>query len=277
MANTTVYGGLTATSKDGLLIDSGVFFKDFVYGTDTAASALAAGKCIGVTQGGGAFTAIPSMRQIAVDGVKGAVVGFEVIDFWDIKISANILDISANAIKLALGAYTSTVEADGFYDMIVAKNYLTDSDYNTNITFVGKVLGTSKPIIIAVKNTLNTKGISLSPQDNKEGVMALEFKGHYTSADLTTPPATIYYPKTEGDISGTVTDGGAPVEGATVTVVIDSETFTTTTAATTGAYSIIDLPYGAITVTATKGAKSGTDTGTVVAGTTTALGAIAIV
>ncbi len=276
MANQDIYGGFTSGTKNNLFIDAGVYFKNFIYGTDTFTSALAAGKCIGATQGGGSFSAVPKMRAIQVDGVKGAAKGLQVIDSWEVKMSANILEVSADSIKNALAAFENTVEADGFYDKIEARNYILDDDYIDNIAFVGKIIGTSKPIIIIIKNVLNTKGLTLTPQDNKEGLIQLEFMAHYDSTDLDSPPFEIYHPKSEGNISGTVTDGGTPVAGATVTVTIDGETFTTTTAATTGAYLLEDLPYGAVTVTATKDAKTGTDTGTVVAGATTAFGAIAI-
>lgn len=272
--NQTVYSGVTSTTVKEIVLDAGAFFKNFVYGTDTYASALAAGKCIGATQGGGTFKAVPTMRQIPVDGIKGKMKGLEVVQAWDVNMAANLLQINADTIALALGMSTETVDA--FYEKIVGKNYVLDTDYFTNITYVGKDLGTSKPIVIVVQNALNTTGLNLTFADNAEAVMAVDFAGHYTSSTPDTPPFEIYNPKAEGSISGTVTDGGTPDVGATVVATVGTETFTTTTT-TGGVYQIDYLPYGSVAVVATHGAKTGSDSGTVVAGTTTALGAIAIV
>jgi hypothetical protein len=276
MANTNTYTGFNASTSKRLMLDAGAVFKNFDVATDTYATAKAAGKLIGATQGGNSFAAIPTIRQIAIDGVKGAAKGLEVIDAWEVTLTTNILEVSKDTIELALATSRATGDTfNDFYDKIQAENYILDADYLTNVTFMGKISGTSEPVIIQVKNAMNTTGLTLSAADNAEGVIVMTFRGHYDTADLNTPPFVVYFPKAEGGISGTVTDTGTPVEGATVTVTIETTNFTTTTDSS-GAYTLTGIPYGDVTVTATKGAKTGTDTGTVVAGTTTALGAIAI-
>lgn len=274
--NTSTYSGFTAGTSQKLMLDAGAFFKNYDTATDTFATAVAAGKLIGASQGGGSFSAIPTIRQIAIDGVKGAAKGTEVIDMWEVLMTANILEVSKETIELALATSKVTSQSpNDFYDKIEAENYIMDSDYIDNITFIGKISGTSKPVIIQVLNAMNTTGLTLTTADNAEAKIVMTFKGHYSSSGLDSPPFVVNYPRAEGAISGTVTDTGSPVDGATVTVTIEGENFTDTTGAD-GAYLIEGLPYGDVTVTATKDAKSGTDTGTVVAGTTTALGAIAI-
>jgi hypothetical protein len=272
----TTYSGFSTDSALGYQLDAGAYFVNFDIATDTYATAKAAGKLLGATQGGGSFTATPEMRTINVDGVKGAAKGNQVIDSWDVMMSPTVLELSKELMAYALATSTNTEEA--FYNKIQANNYICDDDYLTNITFVGRLSGTQKPIIIQIFNAVNTNGITLESADNSEGTIAMEFKGHYDASDLDSPPFAIYFPKAEGTISGTVEDAATPVEGATVTVTIDGEDLTATTAAD-GTFTICNVPYGTgYTVTATKDAKTGTATDlTVVAGQDTDAGTIAIV
>ena len=50
--NTSTYSGFSAGTSNKLMLDAGAFFKNFAVGTDTYATAKAAGKLIGATQGG---------------------------------------------------------------------------------------------------------------------------------------------------------------------------------------------------------------------------------
>ena len=65
---------------------------------------------------------------------------------------------------------------------------------NENITYVGTISGSDKPVIIQVLNSINTEGLSLSMQDKSETVIAATFTGHYDDDD-DNPPFKIYYPK----------------------------------------------------------------------------------
>jgi len=273
--NNVTYNGYTADTPKNIQLDAGAYFIDFDVAVDTFASAKAAGKLLGATQGGGSFSAVPEIRTIEVDGVKGSAKGLSVIDSWEVMMTPTMLELSPEIIANALASSTTTEEA--FYNKIQANNYICDDDYKGNITFIGKISGTNKPVIIQILNAVSMNGISLESSDNSEGTLALEFKGHYDSTDLDSPPFVIYYPKAEGTISGIVEDASVPVEGATVTVAIDGEDLTATTA-TDGTFTICNVPYGTgYTVTATKGAKSGSVTPiTVVGGQDTDAGTIAI-
>lgn len=275
--NPITYSGFNEKTAKNIQFDAGSYFKNFDIDTDTYATAKAAGKLLGATQGGGSFSAVPTMRDIEVDGVKGSAKGLSVLDTWEVMMSMNLLELNKENIAAAL--VTGTITEEDFYDKIEAGNYICDENYIENITFVGRISGTQKPMIIQIFNAINTNGLSITSADNAEGVVALEFKAHYDATDLDTVPFVIYYPKGEGTITGTVTDTGTPVEGATVTLTIGTTTFTTTTAATTGAFTLTNIPYGTdYTITATKATKIGNITGVdVEAGDTTAAGAIAIV
>lgn len=193
MAKPKVYSGFTATTAEKLLLDAGAFFKNFVIATDTFDTAVTAGKLIGATSGGGSFSAVPTVRKIEIDGVKGAAKGLEVIDEWVVNITANVKEVSENSILLALGAAESEVGATG-YKKITANNYIELTDYLDNVVWVGRLSGSSKPVIIEVKNAISLGGLTLNMVDKAEGLISTTFTGHYDATDLDTPPFSIHYP-----------------------------------------------------------------------------------
>lgn len=187
------YSGFTEETADSLLLDAGAFFKDYELGTDTPQTAIAAGKLIGATQGGGEFSAVPTVRQIEIDGVKGRAKGLEIIDDWDVYIKANVVEVKQETIKAALAA-SKTSEVEN-YTKIQAVNNLELTDYIDNITWVGTLSGSDKPVIIQIFNALDTDGLKLTTKDKGETVIEMTFYGHYAQDDLQSPPFAIYYPK----------------------------------------------------------------------------------
>ena len=98
-----MFSGFSAGTAKHLQLDAGAFLKNFDPAQDTWESAKAT-KLIGATSGGGSFSAVPTVRRIEVDGVKGAVKGLETIDEWAVTLTANVKEVTAESIKLALGA-----------------------------------------------------------------------------------------------------------------------------------------------------------------------------
>lgn len=196
------FSGFTKNTPEHLLLDAGAFFKNFIYepkgtGNDTFDSAVAAGKLIGATQGGGEFSAAPSIRQIEVDGVKGRAKGLEVIDSWDVYMKATILETTSESIKAALSAATVDTTSDKNYDVITGNAAIELDDYVDNVTWIGTLSGSSEPVIIQVYNVLNTDGLKLTVKDKGEATIPVTFYGHYPPEDLDSPPFKIFYPKKE--------------------------------------------------------------------------------
>lgn len=191
------FSGFTDKTAENLVLDAGAFFKNYDIKTDTFDSAVAAGKLIGATRDGGEFSAVPDIRQINVDGVKGRAKGLETLDSWDVYIKANVLEINEETIKYALASAKVSESENTDYDQIKAKNNIELSDYIENITWVGTLSGSDKPVIIQVFNALNTDGLKLTVKDKNEGVIAMTFYGHYETKDLNTPPFNILYPKSK--------------------------------------------------------------------------------
>lgn len=194
-----MFSGVTSNTSKHLQLDAGAFLKNYDPATDTWSTAKAT-KLIGATAGGGSFAAVPTIRRIEVDGVKGATKGFEALDEWTVTMTANVKEITVDAIKLALATGTSTAtkspssETSNNYDKVTASNDLADSDYLTNITWVGTLSGSTLPVIIVLKNALCTNGLTLTTADKSEGVIAITLTGHYDPSDLTKVPFEIYYP-----------------------------------------------------------------------------------
>lgn len=189
------YSGFTTETAKSLLLNAGAYFKNFDVSTDNFDSAVTAGKLIGATKGGGEFSAVPEIRQIEVDGVAGRAKGLETIDSWDIYLKANVLEVKETTIQSGLAASSVDTSTNTDYDIITASNNLEVSDYIDNITWVGTLSGSNKPVIIQIFNALNTEGLKFSTTDKAEATISLTFYAHYTQDDLDTPPFKIYYPK----------------------------------------------------------------------------------
>lgn len=189
------YSGFTTETAKSLLLNAGAYFKNFDVSTDDFDSAVTAGKLIGATKGGGEFSAVPEIRQIEVDGVAGRAKGLETIDSWDIYLKANVLEVKEATIQSGLAASSVDSTTNAEYDIIMASNNLEVSDYIDNITWVGTLSGSNKPVIIQIFNALNTEGLKFSTTDKAEATISLTFYAHYTQDDLDTPPFKIYYPK----------------------------------------------------------------------------------
>ena len=180
--------GFNADTSKNLLLDAGAVYKNF---NKTAFT----GTLIGATQGGNSFMVQPNMRNIPIDGVKSEYVkGLTVIDSVEVSLTTNLLEVTKDTLKMALGAITETSH-DSDYDSIKGKQYLTDNDYLENIAYVGKLSGSKKPVIIIINNALNHGGLSLDMQDAAEGKLPITFHGHVDSSDLENPPFEILYPK----------------------------------------------------------------------------------
>lgn len=207
MAKCDGYSGFTKDTAENLLLDAGAFFIDFDIEKDDFESAVEDGKLLGATRGGGNFTAEPEIRDIEIDGVRGAAKGLSVIDEWTITMTANVLEVTKDSLASALTASEVGESANEKYDTIRAKNCIDLDDYHDNITYVGKISGADEPLIIQIHNAINSNGLTLETEDQDEAVTEMEFKGHYDFDDLEHAPFTIYYPKRDQEND----DGG--VEG----------------------------------------------------------------
>ena len=185
-AKTTGYN--KDTSKH-LLLDAGAFYLN--YGDEDSE------KLLGATQGGGEFSAVATMRQIAIDGIKGRAKGLSILESWEVTLTANMLEVTPENLKLALGIADVDTLSDEDNDIIKGRNNILDTDYIDNIAWIGRLSGSEKPVVIKVMNALSEQGLGITTADNAEGIIPLKFVGHFDPNNVDRPPFEIIYPKME--------------------------------------------------------------------------------
>ena len=183
--------GITSNTPQKLLLGAGAFYKNFNVNTDTPATASA--KLLGATDGGGTFAVTNNIRQVSVDGLPGDVKGYKVSDGYTVTLTANVKEITADNIKLAIGAASATTMTTISATKITGKD-IEDSDYIDNITWAGTLSGSDKPVYIVLKNALSLNGLNISVADKSEAVLPITLNGHYDPSDLDTPPFEVIYP-----------------------------------------------------------------------------------
>lgn len=186
--------GFTQDTAQNLLLDSGAFFVNYDITTDTLETAKT--KLLGATSGGGSFEAKPNFRDIQVDGVKGKAKGLRILESWEVSLGANLIELKKEVMQKALAASKTSTATIGTknYTKIEGKNFIEETDYIDNITWIGSLSGSNEPVIIQIFNALNTEGFSIEPKDSDDIIAELKFEGHYDTDNLDAPPFAIYYP-----------------------------------------------------------------------------------
>lgn len=192
----TITGFNKETAKN-LIIDAGAVFVNYDIETDTVETAKK--KLIGATSGGNEFSAVPTFREIQVDGVKGKVSGLRPLESWEVHLKTNLLEFKEDTFSYALaGAEVSeTTVGEASYQKVQGKNCILEEDFIDNLTLMGNISGSKEPVIIQIFNALNTEGLTINMADSEDIVMELDFEGHYSVDKLDNPPFAIYYPKKE--------------------------------------------------------------------------------
>lgn len=201
------FNGITDDTAKKIQLDAGAFFKNFVVGTDTYATAKAAGKILSATQGGGEISLKPTFRQISVDGAKGRVKGLADIESWECYIKATMVETDVDKLSAAL-ACADVDSAAGVtgYTKIVGRNAVDDTDYIDNITWVGRQSGSQTPIIFQIFNALNEDGMTMTVADKAEGKLPVTFYGYNSIdeviSDTVAPPFALWLPTEESEGGG---------------------------------------------------------------------------
>lgn len=190
--------GITANTPKHLLLDAGAFIKNY----DTSATlASNMANVIGATDGGGTFSAVPTVHNVTLDGAPTHVKGLERVDEWVVTFGANVKEHTVDTLSLALGAADTesetvgtTSESAANYTKITGKPDIEAGDYIGNITWVGRLSGSDKPVIIVMKNALSINGLSLAVADKSEAGASITITAHYDISDLEAAPFEIHYP-----------------------------------------------------------------------------------
>ncbi|WP_075366844.1 hypothetical protein [Desulfosporosinus metallidurans] len=176
--------GYTSSTMDNLLIDAGAIYMNY---------GLVGEKLLGATSGGNEFAVAVKTRDVKVDGMKGTVKGLTRIVSTDVTLKVNMLEITAETLRIALMGVVDTTGVD--YDIITGKTEILLTDYIDNIALVGRISGSDKPVVIMLKNALSSDGIKFSNKDSSDNILPLVFTA---SIDPDTPnvsPYEIRFPK----------------------------------------------------------------------------------
>lgn len=157
---------------------------------------IADDKKLGATSGGASFSATPEMRNIfeGIDGAKGNYKDGNVIDNWEITLTATVKEMTAKNLQLAMATADINSEDDKF-DVLTPRMEVKSTDYIDNICWLGTMNGSTEPMIIELKNVMNTNGISFTAEDKGSGSVELELKAHFDLSKPNEVPFNIYFPK----------------------------------------------------------------------------------
>lgn len=138
---------------------------------------------------GGTFSVKREVRNIEVAGQLGRIKGLN--RKIEIVPSLKLDALAVNYTNFAYGA-GMTVTDTGAYHKIVEDVEIADTDYLTDITFVGNTHG-GLGVIIIVYNALMVSNTQLEFASKKEIINGVEYDGCYDPTTLTTPPYEIRY------------------------------------------------------------------------------------
>lgn len=189
---------------ENLQLNAGAVLKNFDASTYTDYSTLKEAlfaaikdgtKALGATRGGGTFTATPTMRSIEADGKRYEFKGSTVIDAWDIKLTATLMEITPDNFTLSLGTAEKTEDKTftvGKKTTIKLRTSIKDEDYIQNLVWFGN---TSKGFVaITLDNALNSTGVTLTFSDKGEGTIPVEFHAYQDTVENNEyAPCAIYF------------------------------------------------------------------------------------
>ncbi len=189
--------GLNAETAKNFQFDSGVLFKNVTDPSKMDVSTMTVDNYIGATTGGMSFTASPQLIDLFedVDGAYGMFKGGDVIETWEITLTATLLESTAENLKLAVGPATiadNTGVAGS--KVITPKNCIDDADYLTNLCWYGTLKGSDKPLVIEMQNVINGTGINFTTESKAKGTIECEFSPRFDLASPDAVPFKIYVP-----------------------------------------------------------------------------------
>lgn len=211
---------LRTETYENMQLNAGAFLYGFDYSTYTDATALRTAlatalqdetKILGATRGGGTFVVTREMREPDVDGKRYSFKGGRFADSMDAYLGGTLVEIRPEIMaKIIAGGETTT---SGNITTIQAHTAIDGNDYIDELVWVGD-RSDGGLILIALKNALNTNGLTLTFTDKGEGTMPFEFHAHQESVEDYdyAPFKVIFLDKAATQSTGTQT-GGSGTQG----------------------------------------------------------------
>ena len=164
------FSKISQNTFNELQVDAGVLLKTF----DVESPELVDENIICATTGGINPTCVPSYSDWGedVDNVPNGMKELKHLDGWDCGLGFTALNITAETIRMALGAADIDVESG----KITPRMSLKDTDF-ADIWWVGD-MSDGGLCAIKLKNALSTDGFSLQTTKNGKGQLSVVLKGH---------------------------------------------------------------------------------------------------
>lgn len=155
---------------------------------------------LGATSGGSKLSLKNNLRQVEVDGVFTTPVGGDMIESSEGTFEINVIEHTRDNVKMALFAEitesTGTDYPEG-YDVIIPKQKIEETDYISNLGYIGTLSGSDLPVIIIMDHAICTSGLELEVKDKAEAIYPLTFAARTPIDDITSTslPVRILMPK----------------------------------------------------------------------------------
>lgn len=173
-----------------LVVEAGVVLTDF----DPTQPALVDADIICATSGGITASCVPTFSDWAedVDNAPNNMLEFKKIDGWDCTLTFTALSVTADTIKLALGAADVVAPTgNSTLSTITPSRDLRIADFIDEIWFVGD-LSDGGMVAIKLMNALSTGGFSLQTGKNSKGQLSVTLTGHVSSSAQDVVPMEFY-------------------------------------------------------------------------------------
>lgn len=173
----------------------------------------------GATNGGVTLNVELEYREIEVDGAMGmSLKGNKVLEKGVATITANVKELTAESIRRSVNGTiedASTDEAPEGYKVIKGKVIVESDDYINNMAVVGRLSGSSDPVIAILDNVLCTSGLEMGTEDNNEAVVEQVYEAHATHEQLENEefPWRVYYPEINTSVEEDDDEEEGEVEG----------------------------------------------------------------
>lgn len=191
-----ILSAFTKNTAKNMQLDAGLLVRGL---TDILnfSGTIADDKKLGATSGGATFSATPEIRNIfeGIDGAKGNYKDGNVIDNWEITLTATVKEMTVKNLQLAMATADIDNGSEGKFDVLTPRMDIKTTDYIDNICWLGTMNGSTEPMIIELKNVMNTNGISFTAEDKGSGSVELELKAHFDLSKPNEVPFKIYFPK----------------------------------------------------------------------------------
>lgn len=184
-----------------LQLNAGIFLAGFDHSQVTDATALktaiaaavtAGTSVLGVTRGGGSFTATREIRTPEMDGMRYPYKGADFVDSIDAYLSGTLLEATPDNFKRLMGQ--ADVVTSGKKTTITMHTAVDpDTDYIDTLCWIGD-LADGRLVLIELDNAFNTTDFSLAFTDKGEGTMTFEFHARQDNvADYDVAPFRVIF------------------------------------------------------------------------------------